>query len=109
MNQDIFRAETAGGDRKKRVQHVDQSVQNAGIDLAGDRHRAPEPFLERPDPGSHVRDRRLFHWKATQMRFRPADTADKFNVDGEVLQGRPIAISVMAGLARLISVRSLRR
>ena len=59
--------------------------------------------------GSHVRDRRLFHWKATQMRFRPADTADKFNVDGEVLQGRPIAISVMAGLARLISVRSLHR
>ena len=59
--------------------------------------------------GSHVRDRRLFHWKATQMRFRPADTADKFNVDGEVLQGRPIAISVMAGLARLISVRSLSR
>ena len=42
-------------------------------------------------------------------RALPSEGEVKFNVDGEVLQGRPIAISVMAGLARLISVRSLRR
>jgi hypothetical protein len=56
--------------------------------------------------GGHLRDRRLFHWKATQMRFRPLDPSDKYNVDGEVLEGKPISITVLPSLARLISVKS---
>ena len=43
------------------------------------------------------------------MRFRPADTADKYNVDGEVLDGKPVAITVLPSLARLISIKSWER
>ncbi|KAJ1492268.1 hypothetical protein T484DRAFT_1931375 [Baffinella frigidus] len=54
--------------------------------------------------GDHVHDRRIFHWKAVAMRFTPESTADKFNLDGEVLDGLPIEARVLPSLCRLISV-----
>ena len=53
--------------------------------------------------GGHLEDKRIFHWKATQMKFAPVDSNDKFNVDGEVLEGLPIHIKVLPALARIIS------
>mmetsp|Transcript_38593 Transcript_38593/g.60212 ORF Transcript_38593/g.60212 Transcript_38593/m.60212 type:complete len:254 (-) Transcript_38593:147-908(-) len=62
-------------------------------------------MLPKVSSGGHVTDRRLFHWKASHMRFYPADTADKFNVDGEVLDGHPISIQVLPAFARLLSIQ----
>ena len=54
--------------------------------------------------GEHVRDRRIFHWKAVAMRFTPENENDKFNIDGEVLDGLPIEARVLPSLCRLISL-----